>query len=88
MLRALGKKLILRPVPAPAMSGGIHLPQTADPVYDHKYYVISCGPQVPFWSDLRHGGVVVVQQGSGQSFEYEGHPLRVIDRDDVLMVLP
>ena len=88
MLRALGSKLILRPVPAPKKSsGGIYLLASPDPIYDRTYYIISAGPKVAI-DGLRHGGKVLVQAGSGQSFDFEGHPLRVIDQDDVLMVLP
>lgn len=87
MLKALGSKLILRPVPAPEIQGGILLPQSRDPIYDHRYYVISAGPKVAI-EGLRHGGIVLVGRGAGQSFEFEGHPLRVIDQDEILMVLP
>ena len=89
MLKALGTKLILRPVPASQVSPGgltlVHLEK--DPVVDHRYYVVSAGPKVTI-QGLRHGGKVLVGHCSGQAFDFEGHPLRVIDQDDVLMVLP
>ena len=88
MLKALGTKLILRPCPAPSRTeSGLFVSHTGqDPVIDHRYFVVSAGPRVEI-TGLKHGGVVLCTGYTGQSFDYEGHPLRVVDQSEVLMVL-
>jgi hypothetical protein len=88
MLRALGKKLIVRPEPLRTCSdGGIHLLPGTDPVGSRVYLLISAGPKVSL-TGLSHGCRMLLDANTGQSFEFEGHPLRVFDQDDVLMLLP
>lgn len=54
---------------------------------DNRYWVVSAGPKVKI-DGLKHGGMVLCTGYTGQSFDFEGHPLRVVDQNEVLMVFP
>jgi len=88
MLRALGKKLILKPAPyRQASDGGLHLLEGSDPVSGRIYLVVSAGPKVTI-QGLSHGCRVLATGYNGQSFDFEGHQLRVMDEAEIVMVLP
>lgn len=87
-LRALGTKLILRPEPHHTMSdGGIHLLGDPDDSNTKVYYVVSAGPKVSI-EGLKWGCRVLANGHTGQGITWEGHPLRIMDQEEILMVLP
>jgi co-chaperonin GroES (HSP10) len=87
MLKAIGTKLILRPAPKRTSSdGGIALPVDPDVTGTKLYFVISAGPKVTI-EGLSHGCTVLCTAYEGQSFEFEGHPLKIVDEKEILMLL-
>lgn len=89
MLKALGKKLLLRPALPHTMSdGGIHLVnQSNDDCADRIYHVVSIGPDVKI-EGLQWGTRVLISGHTGVGFTWENYPLRLVHEDEVLMILP
>jgi co-chaperonin GroES (HSP10) len=67
--------------------GGIFFLEDPDVSGTKVYYVISAGQKVDI-QGLTHGSRVLCTAYEGQSFEYQGHPLKVVDQKEILMLLP
>ena len=67
--------------------GGIHLLSGTDVSDTKVYYVVSAGPKVNI-EGLKWGCRVLANGHIGQGLDWEGHPLRIMDQSEILMVLP
>ena len=83
MFKPTGKRILVELVRPPEVSaGGLHVPLTSD-TNSAKFKVVAVGTNPP----VAVGDVVLVENGKGQFFEYQGRRMLFVPNEAVTAIV-
>ena len=85
-MKALNRRIIVEPIPRPAMHAGIHLVEIHHPPSTAR--VVSASDAVRReWPEIAPGQEVCIKPMGGRDIEVRGRKLKLMETDDVLAIM-